>query len=75
MGGLSHADLHVTADHGMVWEGLVVNAGAMVNGTTIRFVPRSELPDGFTCYHIGTEGHEVVLASSLRGPPPPARAG
>lgn len=60
---LPHADLYVSADHGMVWEGLVVNAGAMVNGTSIRFVALSELPAAFTYFHIETEGHEVVLAN------------
>lgn len=61
--GLPHADLDVTAEHGMVWEGLLVNAGALVNGTTIRFLTPAELPQGFTCYHIETEAHEVVLAN------------
>ena len=60
--GLPHADLYVTAAHGMIWEGLVVNAGALVNGTTIRFVPLSEMPEVFTWYHIETEGHEEILA-------------
>lgn len=61
--GLPHSDLCVSADHGMVWEGLVVNAGAMVNGTTIHFVPRDELPAEYTYFHIETAGHEVVLAN------------
>ncbi|HEV7455359.1 MAG TPA: Hint domain-containing protein, partial [Roseococcus sp.] len=61
--GLPHTDLFVSANHGMIWEGLVVNAGAMVNGTTIRFVPRDALPAEFTYFHIETEGHEVVLAN------------
>ena len=60
--GLPHGDLYVTAAHGMIWEGLVVNAGALVNGTTIRFVPLSEMPEEFTWYHIETEGHEEILA-------------
>ena len=60
--GLPHSDLTVSAAHGMIWEGLVVNAGALVNGTTIRFVPLSEMPEVFTWYHIETEGHEEILA-------------
>jgi len=60
--GLPHRDLYVTAAHGMILEGLVVNAGALVNGTTIRFVPLSEMPETFTWYHIETEGHEEILA-------------
>jgi hypothetical protein len=61
--GLPHTDLCVSADHGMVWEGVVVNAGALVNGTSIRLVPRAELPAEYTYFHIETEGHEVVLAN------------
>ena len=61
-GCLPHSDLCVTAAHGMIWEGLVVNAGALVNGTTIRFVPLSEMPEVVTWYHIETEGHEEILA-------------
>ena len=60
--GLPHSDLYVTAAHGMIWHGLVVNAGAMVNGTTIRFVPLAQMPPVFTWYHIETEGHEEILA-------------
>lgn len=60
--GLPHTDLYVTAAHGMIWEGLVANAGALVNGSTIRFVPLSEMPETFTWYHIETEGHEEILA-------------
>ncbi|WP_323764321.1 Hint domain-containing protein [Marinovum sp.] len=59
---LPHADLTVTADHGMVIDGLVINAAALVNGTTIDWVPMAELPDSFTVYHIETEAHDVILA-------------
>ncbi|MBW4982066.1 Hint domain-containing protein [Mameliella sp. CS4] len=61
--GLPHTDLTVTADHGMVIDGYVINASALVNGTTIDFVPRSELPETFTVYHVETEAHEVILAN------------
>jgi len=60
--GLPHSDLYVTAAHGMIWHGMVVNAGAMVNGTTIRFVPMTQMPPVFTWFHIETEGHEEILA-------------
>jgi len=61
--GLPHSDLTVTADHGMVLDGLVINASALVNGTTIDFVPMAELEDSFTVYHIETEHHDVILAN------------
>lgn len=61
--GLPHSDLTVTANHGMVLDGLVINAGALVNGTTIDWVPMADLPDCFTVYHIETEAHDVILAN------------
>lgn len=61
--GLPHSDLTVTADHGMVIDGTVVDARAMVNGSTITWVPRAELPDVVTVYHVETEAHDVILAN------------
>ena len=61
--GLPHSDLTVTADHGMILDGLVINASALVNGTTIDWVPMNELPDEVTYYHIETEAHDVILAN------------
>ena len=59
----NHSDLYVSADHGMVVDGLVINASALVNGDTIRFVAASEMPAEFTYYHIETEAHDVILAN------------
>jgi hypothetical protein len=72
----NHSDLYVTADHGMIVslsnsevvgdplkDGLVINAGALVNGDTVRFVPVSEMPAQFTYYHVETEEHDVILAN------------
>lgn len=60
--GLPHADLTVTADHGMILDGRVINAGALVNGTTITRLPLSDLPARVTYYHVETEDHDVILA-------------
>lgn len=57
------ADLIVTADHGMILDGLVINASALVNGSTIAFIPLSELPNRLTYYHVETENHDVILAN------------
>ena len=62
-GGLPHSDLTVTADHGMVIDGLVINASALVNGHSINFVPMAELEDSYTVYHVETEAHDVILAN------------
>ncbi len=61
--GLPHSDMYLTADHGMILDDMVVNAGAMVNGDTIRFVPLSEMPAEFTYYHVETEHHDEILAN------------
>jgi len=61
--GLPQRDLTVTADHGMILDGLVINAGALVNGTTIALVPLSDLPARVTYYHVETEAHDVIVAN------------
>ena len=61
--GLPRTDLMVTADHGMILDGLVINAGALVNGDTIDWVPLADLPASFTVYHVETEAHDVILAN------------
>jgi hypothetical protein len=61
--GLPTADLTVTADHGMLVEGVICHAGALVNGTTITRVPLAELGKSYTVYHIETEAHEIILTN------------
>lgn len=60
---LPDQDLVVTADHGMVIDGYIINASALVNGDTIDFVPLAELEERFTVYHVETEHHDVILAN------------
>jgi hypothetical protein len=61
--GLPHTDLIVTADHGMILDDLVINAGALVNGSTIDWYPWKTLGASMTYYHVETEGHEAILAN------------
>jgi hypothetical protein len=61
--GLPYCDLVVTADHGMLVDGLLINAGSLVNGTTIAFVPLAKLEARVTYYHIEVAAHEVILAN------------
>lgn len=61
--GVPESDLVVTADHGIILDGLVITAAALVNGKTIDFVPLAELEDSFVVYHIETEDHDVILAN------------
>ena len=61
-GGLPERPLRVTADHALLVDGLLVNAGALVNGTTIRIMDPADLPQRFTLWHVETEAHDVILA-------------
>lgn len=63
--GAPHKDLYLTADHGLILDGLVINAGALVNNATIRYVPMAELPPIFTYYHVETEDHDIILANGV----------
>ena len=60
---LPHSDLTVTADHAMLVDGVLCEAGALVNGTTITRVPLSELGESYTVYHVETEAHEIIFAN------------
>ncbi len=61
--GKPHSNLHVTAAHGMYIDGLVINAGALVNNDTIAFMSWNQLPKTVTYYHIETENHELIVAN------------
>ena len=59
-----HKDLVVTADHGMIVDGHVVDAAVLVGAPGIEFLPWKQLRQTITYYHIETAGHEVVYANS-----------
>ncbi len=59
--GVPARDLFVTGDHALLIDGMLINAGALVNGQTIFQVARMPV-EGFFYYHVETEQHEVVLA-------------
>ena len=47
----------------MLVDGVLCEAGVLVNGTTITRVPLSEFGESYTVYHVETEDHEIVLAN------------
>lgn len=54
-------DLRVSPDHGIEIDGHLINAVALINGTTItqeRVMPK----DGFTYYHVELDAHDLILA-------------
>lgn len=63
--GLPARDLRLTADHALLLDGLLVQAGALVNGTTIRPMTTEELGARYTVFHVETELHEAVLAEGV----------
>ncbi|OBX36629.1 hypothetical protein A8U91_00972 [Halomonas elongata] len=61
--GVPNQDLVLTANHGLIIDGLVINAGALINHDTIDYLPWNEMPEAITYYHIETDTHEVVIAN------------
>lgn len=61
--GLPHTDLVLTAGHALIIDDFAIDAGALVNGTTITYDPIESLPDRVTYYHIETDVHDVVMAN------------
>ncbi len=47
----------------MVLDDLMVNASALVNGTSVDWVPLHETPNRFTVYHVETDLHDVIPAN------------
>jgi len=61
-GALPRRDLKVTADHGLLIDGMLVNAGALVNGGSVNYVSPSDATETYSVYHIETDDHDVILA-------------
>ena len=62
---LPDAPLTVTADHALLFDDMLINAGTLVNGATIRLLPLEEMPARFNYWHVELEEHECVVANGV----------
>jgi hypothetical protein len=55
-------DLRLSPDHALLVEGVLIQSGALVNGTSI--VRESSVPQLFTYYHVELDDHALILAEN-----------
>jgi hypothetical protein len=60
---LPSRDLLVSHDHALLVGGVLIQAGALINGSSI--VRETQVPDVFTYYHIELADHSLILAEGV----------
>jgi hypothetical protein len=60
--GVPSRDLLLSSDHAVLVGDVLIQAGALVNGSSI--VRETDVPQTFTYYHVELDDHSLILAEN-----------